>query len=402
MKFCFGWQIAAIGCGLASVATQGAALATSLFTTEVLATEVLTTALPEAEPVASMIVPPVLATRYQSADAVGLLAFSPDNQTLAFSTNRNSKQQSELGDIWLSELYAWSFTASDSPQKLIDASTTNKFAYYGAPALRLQWQHNNILLVIGNGDDEATELTYLTAQKRLKNPNIGEWTLDEPPSLTDAELQVQQCFADWRPEVVEHSNNHWLQPGKTLLYQASYAQEPGDLWLIDLPNCQRTLLPLPKGLATAQIRAMGGALYHDQLVLVLQQIRHQRSQTLLLQTLLLQTNISTLGTAQQQWLNWSYGLGGPLEFTALTSTDRQSLFLLTDNNQPCRSRLYSLNQRQLSAIAVDGHRLCNATVSDSGLLGLTLTTMKSDKKAGNTAGAKHIWVVQPAFLQAFK
>lgn len=391
MKFCFGWQVAAIGCLLASLATQSAAVAANL-----LATDVLTTALPEAEPVVSMIVPSVLATRYQSADAVGLLAFSPDNQTLAFSTSRNSKQQSELGDIWLSELYAWSFTASDSPQKLIDASTTNKFAYYGAPALSLEWQHHNILLVIGNGDDEATELTYLTAQKRLKNPNIGEWTLDEPPSLTDAEHQVQQCFADWRPEVVEHSNNHWLQPGKTLLYQASYAQEPGDLWLIDVPNCQRTLLPLPKGLETAQIRATGGALYHNQLVLVLQQNRHQRSQTLLLQT-----DISTFGTAQQQWLNWSYGLGGPLEFTALTSTDRQSLFLLTDNVQPCRSRLYSLNQQQLSAIAVDGHRLCHAAVSDSGLLGLTLTTMKSDKKAGNNARANHIWVVQPAFLQAF-
>ncbi len=392
MKFCFGFQVAAVSCLFVSVAAQSAALPVNL-----VATELLTTTLPEAEPVASVIVPPALATQYRSAEPIGLLAFSPDNQQLAFSSSHHSKQQSALGDIWLSELYVWSFTASGSPQKLIDAPTTNKFAYYGAPALSLEWQHHNILLVIGNGDDAATELTYLTAQKRLKNPNIGEKTLDEAPSLTEAERLVQQCFTDWPAEVVEHSNNHWLQPDKTLLYQANYAGVARDLWLIDIANCQRNLLPLPKGLGQQQIWALGGALYQNQLVLALRQHHKKRSQTLLLQT-----DVSTLGTTQQQWLNWSYGLGGSFEFTALTSTDKQSLFLLTDNYQPCRSRLYSLNQQQLSAIAVDGHWLCNATVNHHGLLGLTLTATKPDNKTGEVASTNTIWVVKPEFLQAFR
>lgn len=56
--------------------------------------------LPEADLLPLPLVPPSLAEVYPPAEIPQLLACSPDNKTLACSTNHNTYQQSPFGGVW--------------------------------------------------------------------------------------------------------------------------------------------------------------------------------------------------------------------------------------------------------------------------------------------------------------
>lgn len=353
--------------------------------------------LPEADTVELYVVPPLLAMTYQPTEIPQLLAFSPDNNALAFTTTQNTKRLSSLGEIWASQLHLWPLKPAGVAQTLVDANTTATFAHYGAPAMGLTWQADKILMRISDGDDEVTQLTYLTQQKRLENPNIGQYTVDEAPSLTALEHAIQQCFADWPANVVEHSRALWLQEGDKALYQAQYAGQSDDIWLIDVPNCQRQLVQVP-----AKVRGQNetyslqhAVLNNTQLVLLLESWQSTSGQS---KSFLLQTDINTLGTSDQLWLNWSYGLEPNNQFVALGKTQDQMMFLLRNSRQPCQVRLYSLGLQHLRSFMVDGHNICNAAVSNNGQLALTLRTITLVKKATHTKTTDRIWVVKPAFL----
>jgi hypothetical protein len=380
--------------------------------------------LPEADSIELRVIPQSLASSYQPSEPPGLLAFSPDNNALAYSSSKNTKRQSPFGDIWASQLHLLSLNPFGVTETLVDAKTTEKFAFYGAPAMRLAWQDDKILFVISNGDDEATQLTYLTQKQRLENPNIGEHTIDEAPSLSALEQLIQQCFADWPADVVEHSNAIWLQEGQSALYQARYAGMSDDIWWLDVANCQRQHVPVPTEKSGQRLRhsLVGGVINHSQLVLVLEsyQGKSKQSHTLLLQTTLdsldtddaidtgssidhrdIRNSHSALhagGIPDRNWNNWSYGLGSHNQLTMLGSTKEQTLFVLSNSQKPCSVRLYSLSQRQLHSFMVDGHHMCNAAVSNDGHLALSLYAYPNLKQMNKAKVANRIWVVNPGFL----
>lgn len=365
-----------------------------------------TLTLPTAEVTQQIVILPNYAEVHHPNEQPIHLAFAPDNQALAYSTIKQMAP-TQYGEFWASQLHLLPLAPLGAATTLIDADSTSKFGFYGAPAVELTWPDHKIHFVIFNGDDSATEIRYLVKEQRLENPKIGEYTIDEPYGPTPLQQAIAKCFADWPQNVVETSNAKWLLEGEKALYQSGQGKNADDLYLLNIPTCKRQLIALPTQSAEGRPlrnRLLGGVVQDAQLLLALESFPADiaKNAEVRSNTLLLQTNIHTLGSPNAEWLNWSYGLGNNYQFEVLSHQPNKVLFILQQPSQSCKSKLFSLSERQLTSFTVDHYKICNAAVSRDGQLALALSTNKTSAKVKTSEaepqGADQIWIVKKGFL----
>lgn len=375
--------------------------------------------LPEAEVTSKIVILPSYAQVHQPTEAPSLLAFSPDNTALAYTTHKFMAME-EHGEFWASQLHWLPLAPIGNAKTLVDANSTAKFGFYGAPALDLAWEHNTIRFIIGNGDDEATEIRYLATEQRLENPNIGANTIDQPISPSKEQIMVAKCLPELPEAQVSALIVSWLKPEETALYQLNYANSSEDIAVLNVQTCRQQSLAVPVYNAEGvqlSYRLIGGALQDAQLLVILDSrfTTHRYNHQHPSQTMILQTNIHTLGSPTIEWQNWSYGLGGNHRFELLSQQPNKTLFMLTQNGNECSARLFSLSHHQFTSFMIDQFKLCNAAVSTNGQLALNLARsnhvaakkINSDKphehamKDGTSNPPPHnqqIWVVKSGFL----
>lgn len=343
--------------------------------------------LSEASAVPKIVILPSYAQIHRPEAAPKHLAFAPDNQSLAYTTHKLMSVNEE-GEFWASQLHLLPLHPMRPAQTLVDAESTAKFGFYGAPALHLAWQQNDIQFIISNGDDTATEIRYLVKEQRLANPSIGATTVDETISPSAEQTMVAKCLPKIMQEQISALNVSWLRPNETALYQPNYAKTSEDIALLNVKTCQQQLLAVPKYQADEEgnaedahktdgveltYRLIGGVQQDAQLILMLEsRVTAQRyNQKHRAKTLILQTNIHTLGSPNLAWQNWSYGLGGDHHVEVLSKQPNKVLFMLKPN-QDCAAQLFSLSEQQLTGFMVDNFKLCAAAVGSDGQLALNL------------------------------
>ncbi len=404
--------------------------------------------LSEATAVHKIVILPSYAQIHRPEAAPEHLAFAPDNQSLAYTTHKLMSVNEE-GEFWASQLHLLPLHPMRSAQTLVDAESTAKFGFYGAPALHLAWQQNDIQFIISNGDDTATEIRYLVKEQRLANPNIGATTIDEPISPSAEQTIVAKCLPQITQDQISALNVSWLKTNETALYQLNYAKTSEDIALLNVKTCQQQLLAVPKYQADEEgntdvednagkehntdkahktsgielsYRLIGGVQQDAQLILMLEsRVTAQRyNQKHRSKTLILQTNIHTLGSPNLSWQNWSYGLGGDHHVEVLSKQPNKVLFMLKPN-QDCAAQLFSLSEQQLTGFMVDNFKLCAAAVGSDGQLALNLKARRpqtivhqNDKKRVNhdareqssqhnlqnsaNSHSQQIWLVEADFL----
>lgn len=357
---------------------------------------------PEAPPY--YVVPARTAQQIQLNGQPVLLAFSPDSRQLAIASMTDTGRSNEFGPVRAAALSSISTRQHHSTVKadlLISQDVTAPFAVYGAPAVSLGWQGDNINLVISNGDDEVSRLTYLSQEHRLQNPDIFATRLDEEITPNPLELAITKCFPDWPAEVISsgvHGNNsHWLEPGKTAVYQARYHQVAEDIWYLDLQHCQRNpLLAVPKRNSKQwSTNHVGTVVSGGKVLLVLrqQQIRGD-GQSLLM---LLSDQPANTPLAARRWQSVNTGHDHYNRLEPLGQVQQRQLFQLVNTQQSCDSRVLSLSAEGLAALQVDGYRICQAAVSAQGLLALALAT-GTDQAAAERL-ADQLWLLPDSFVQ---
>lgn len=333
-----------------------------------------------------------------------LLAFSPDSSHLAIATITDTSRTNEFGPVRAAELSLVSTKHNHNTVKsdlLISQDTTAPFAVYGAPAVALDWQGDNINLLVSNGDDEVTRLTYLTAEQRLQNPDIFATILQEDIAESPLKLAIARCFPDWPADVVSSGvngiNSHWLEPGKTAVYQARYHKVAEDIWYLDLQHCQRNqLLAMPaKNTGPWSTHHVGTVIAGDNVLLVVrqQQIRGNGQSLLMLYS----EQPPKTSLAARRWQSVNTGNDHNRELEMLGQVQQRQLFQLVNTQQPCDTRVLSLSAGGLAELQVDGHQICQAAVSAQGHLALALTPTANAADA--TTLADKLWLLQPGFLQ---
>lgn len=342
--------------------------------------------LTESAAVPKIVILPSYAQTHQPVEQPELLAFSPDNNALAYTTTKFMSAHAE-GEFWASQLHLLPLNPRGPAQTLVDAQSTAKFGFYGAPAIDLTWAADTIQFVIGNGDDAATAIRYLVKEKRLADPNIGATTIDEPIGPTAEQSIVAKCLPKMTDDRVGALKVSWLQPNETALYQLNYARSSEDIALINVKTCQQQSLAVPKLDADGielSYRLIAGVQQDAQLILILESrvTAHRYNQNHRSKTLLLQTNIHTLASPTIEWQNWSYGLGGDHHFELLSKQPHKVLFML-EPNKDCSAQLFSLSEHQLTGFMIDNFKLCDAAVGSDGQLALNLKARSSQKMVNN-------------------
>lgn len=333
-----------------------------------------------------------------------LLAFSPDSSHLAIATITDTSRTNEFGPVQAAELSLVSTKHNHNTVKsdlLISQDTTAPFAVYGAPAVALDWQGDNINLLVSNGDDEVTRLTYLTAEQRLQNPDIFATILQEDIAESPLKLAIARCFPDWPADVVSSGvngiNSHWLEPGKTAVYQARYHKVAEDIWYLDLQHCQRNqLLAMPaRNTGPWSTHHVGTVIAGDNVLLVVrqQQIRGNGQSLLMLYS----EQPPKTSLAARRWQSVNTGNDHNRELEMLGQVQQRQLFQLVNTQQPCDTWVLSLSAGGLAELQVDGHQICQAAVSAQGHLALALTPTANAADA--TTLADKLWLLQPGFLQ---
>ena len=350
------------------------------------------------------VVPARAAQQIQLNGQPVLLAFSADSSRLAVATSADTGRVNEFGNVRAAELYWLATQQNQTPPRadlLISQDVTAPFAVYGAPAVSLGWQGDNVNLVISNGDDEISRLTYLSTEHRLQNPDIFATIVDEEIAENPLAVAMMRCFPDWPAEVIRSGvnglNSHWLVQGKTAAYQASYRQVADDIWYLDLKRCQRNqLLAVPDSnrryWSTSHV---GTVVAGDKVLLVVrqQQTRGDGQSVLML----FSEQPADTPLAKRRWQSVNTGHDNNLRLEMLGQVRHRQLFQLVSSSQPCNNRVLSLSAQGLAALQVDGHRICQAAVSAQGHLALTLAT-GTDKAAAERL-ADQLWLLQPGFLQ---
>lgn len=350
------------------------------------------------------VVPVGAAQRVQLNGQPVLLAFSPDSRQLAIASMTDTGRTNEFGPVQAAELTAISTQQHHTTVQadlLISQDMTAPFAVYGAPAVSLDWQGDHINLVISNGDDEISRLTYLSKEHQLQNPDIFATRLEEEMTPDPLELAITACFPDWPANVVSSgvngSNSHWLEPGKTAVYQARYHQVAEDIWYLDLNRCQRNkLLSLPAGHKNQwSTHHVGTVIAGGKVLLVLrqQQIRGP-GQSLLM---LLSEQPAQAPLAARRWQSVNTGHDNYNRLDPLGQVQRRQLFQLVNTQQPCDTQVFSLSAAGLAALQVDGHLLCQAAVSENGQLALALAT-GADQTAAERL-ADQLWLLPASFIR---
>lgn len=355
------------------------------------------------------VVPARAAQQIQLNGQPVLLAFAPDSRHLAIATMTDTGRTNEFGPVRAAELYGLSLQQNEqslnqTPLRadlLINQEVTAPFAVYGAPAVSLGWQGDNINLVIGNGDDEVSRLTYLSAQHRLQNPDIFATTLDEEIAPDRLELAISACFPDWPADVIRSGvnglNSHWLEAGKTAVYQARYHQVAQDIWYLDLKRCQRNqLLAVPDSnrryWSTSHVGTVVAA---DKVLLVVRQQQTRGNGDSILMLFSEQPVDTPL--PQRRWQSVNTGRDSNLQLEMLGQVQHRQLFQLVNTQQACGTRVMSLSAGGLAEVQVDGHRICHVAVSAQGHLALALAT-GTDRAAAERL-ADQLWLVPPGFIQ---
>lgn len=351
------------------------------------------------------VVPARAAQQIQLNGQPVLLAFSADSSRLAVATSADTGRVNEFGNVRATELYGLA-TAQNQTQPradlLISQDVTAPFAVYGAPAVSLGWQGDNVNLVISNGDDEISRLTYLSTEHRLQNPDIFAAIVDEEIAENPLAGAITRCFPDWPADVVSSGvnglNSHWLEPGKTAVYQARHHQVAADIWYLDLKRCRRNqLLAVPDNnrryWSTSHV---GTVIVGDKVLLV---VRQQQTRGDSGQSVLMLFSEQPLETplAKRRWQSVNTGHDNNLRLEMLGQVQHRQLFQLVSTSQPCNSRVLSLSAQGLAALQVDGHRICQAAVSAQGHLALALAT-GTDKAAAEHL-ADQLWLLPPGFIQ---
>ncbi len=350
------------------------------------------------------VVPARAAQQIQLNGQPVLLAFAPDSRRLAIATMTGTGRTNEFGPVQVAELYGLATQQSQTPPRadlLISQDVTTPFAVYGTPAVSLGWQGDNVNLVISNGDDEISRLTYLSTEHRLQNPNIFATKLDEDIAPDPLELAITRCFPDWSADVIRSGvnglNSHWLVQGKSAAYQASHRQVAADIWYLDLKRCQRNqLLAVPDSdrryWSTSHV---GTVVAGDKVLLVArQQQTRDDGQSVLM---LFSEQPAETPLKKRRWQSVNTGHDNNLRLEMLGQVQHRQLFQLVSTSQPCNSRVLSLSAGGLAELQVDGHRICQAAVSAQGHLALALAT-GTDKTAAERL-ADQLWLLQPGFLQ---
>lgn len=333
-----------------------------------------------------------------------LLEFSADSRHLAIATMTDTGRINEFGPVRAAELSAISLQQNQTPAKanlLISQDVTAPFAVYGAPAVSLDWQSDDINLVISNGDDEISRLTYLSKEHRLQNPDIFATIIDEEIAPDPLELAITKCFPDWPADVVSSGvnglNSHWLEPGKTAIYQARYHKVAEDIWYLDLKRCQRNqLLAVPdshrRHWSTSHV---GTVVAGDKVLFVVrQQETRGDGQSVLM---LFSEQPADTPLAKRRWQSVNTGRNNNLRLEMLGQVQHRQLFQLINTQHLCDTRVLSLSGEGLAELQVDGHQICQAAVSVQGHLALALAT--GTDKAAVERLAEQLWLLQPGFVQ---
>lgn len=352
------------------------------------------------------VVPPHIAEPVVLSGQPVLLAFSADSRELAIATLGDTGRNTEFGPLFAAELYAVSTTVPQSADPaarradlLISKDVTAQFAIYGSPPVDLRWRDQNIELTIGDGDGDIEQLTYARAQNALINPSQDPTTLTEParPSLKAA---IGHCFADWPQEIIDSGVNgihsHWLDTGKTAVYQAAHAKADESVWYLNLEKCQRTpLLTFSK--PDKQFwhnDHYGTVAFANYLLVAMRQTSQHISGGNL--NLLLSNQPGATPLADRNWLQVNTGPDDVLSPMPLGQVQQRLLFVLTNRQHACTSRVMSLSAQGLVELQVDGYRICQAAVSAQGHLALALSRKNTTAAAEQSADT--LWLMPPAFI----
>lgn len=357
---------------------------------------------PEAPPF--YVVPLRTAQQIQLNGHPVLLAFSADSRHLAIATMTDSGRTNDFGPVRAAELSAILLQQNQTPVKanlLISQDVTAPFAVYGAPAVSLDWQSDDINLVISNGDDEISRLTYLSKKHRLQNPDIFATIIDEKIVPDPLELAITKCFPDWPADIVSSGvnglNSHWLEPGKTAIYQARYHKVAEDIWYLDLKRCQRNqLLAVPvSGRQDWSTNHIGTIVSGGKVLLILRQQQPRADGQSVL--MLFSEQPADTPLAKRRWQSVNTDRNNNLRLEMLGQVQHRQLFQLVNTQHLCDTRVLSLSGEGLAELQVDGHQICQAAVSVQGHLALTLAPGSADVSSPELT--TRLWLLQPGFLQ---
>jgi len=265
----------------------------------------------------------------------------------------------------------------------------------------LDWQSDDINLVISNGDDEISRLTYLRKKHRLQNPDIFATIIDEEIVADPLELAITKCFPDWPADIVSSGvnglNSHWLEPGKTAIYQARYHKVAEDIWYLDLKRCQRNqLLAVPvSGRQDWSTNHIGTIVSGGKVLLILRQQQPRADGQSVL--MLFSEQPADTPLAKRRWQSVNTDRNNNLRLEMLGQVQHRQLFQLVNTQHLCDTRVMSLSGEGLAELQVDGHQICQAAVSAQGHLALALAT--GTDKATAERLADQLWLVPPGFIQ---
>jgi hypothetical protein len=361
-----------------------------------------------AESPPNYIVPPHAAQPIVLSGQPELLAFSADSSELAIATLSDTGHNTKYGPIFAAELYAVSTIQPRSGEPtarradlLISKDATAPFAIYGSPPVDLRWRDQKIELTISDGDDDIEQLTYDKAQNSLLHRT------QDPTSPTEAErlalrAAIGRCFPDWPQDIINSGVNgiysNWLDTGKTAVYQASHVNADQSVWYLNLAKCQRTpLLNFSKNHQQLWQHNHYGSVAFANHVLVVMGQRSQQSTRGHLKILLSQQAGQT-PLAERRWQQVNSGLYDALSPELLGQVQQRLLFVLSNRQHPCTTRVMSLSAQGLIELKVDGYYICQAAVSSQGHLALALSSLNT--KAAAEQSADTLWLIPPAFIES--
>jgi hypothetical protein len=204
-----------------------------------------------------------------------------------------------------------------------------------------------------------------------------------------------------RPNVVSSGvnglNSHWLEPGKTAIYQARYHKVAEDIWYLDLKRCQRNqLLAVPvSGRQDCSTNHIGTIVSGGKVLLILrQQQPRSDGQSVLM---LFSEQPADTPLAKRRWQSVNTGRNNNLRLEMLGQVQHRQLFQLVNTQHLCDTRVLSLSGEGLAELQVDGHQICQAAVSAQGHLALTLAPGSAD--VSSPEPTTRLWLLQPGFLQ---
>jgi hypothetical protein len=184
-------------------------------------------------------------------------AFSPDGKRLAYA-NVVVRDKTELAEVYVREI------SSGKTWRLLDATTSARYATYKAFVYRLVWISNNRLVAsISDGDVDSTFVEFDVDARRIVEDRAND---GEGARTTEIDRQIQsvKTLPSWEPALVRNAfeNGVDLQNGSFLI-QPFYADVTPDVFHITPQGQLTQLTRLPE----TSVSALCGAVQLNDTIL---------------------------------------------------------------------------------------------------------------------------------------